>query len=360
MTTAFDRALTGARESVSRAVRSRRYWVGLVVGIQALLMLAGWFAAIHFARQAASRERELLGGPAGAITGLPSVAPGAAVIQSPVFTLVMGGITLIVVISTGLVTAILLRKHDEDMDDINAGLEDEIKNRVTHAVGIRNAIITGLAKLADFRDTDTGAHLDRIASYSAILARELQTQGNLHTSSPGRTRPIDAHWIAMLRIASTMHDIGKVGVSDAILLKPGKLTESERAGMQLHPMIGSDTLMAVREKIGEDALLEMCIRVTLYHHERWDGTGYPMRLAGDAIPLEARIVALADVYDALTSQRVYKAAIPHEQAVDMIAEQSGKHFDPDVVRAFRAVAKAFAEEKVRWSRKPVQETVTGG
>ncbi len=169
----------------------------------------------------------------------------------------------------------------------------------------------------------------------------------LSTALRDKFPEIDEAWIATLRVASTMHDIGKVGVPDAILLKPGKLTPEERAQMEKHPVIGTDTLIAVRETMGEDALVEMSLRVALYHHERWDGKGYPMKMAGEMLPLEARVVALADVYDALTSKRVYKDAMPHAKVVDMIREGSGTQFDPAVVEAFVHMAGEFDAVRAR-------------
>jgi len=148
-------------------------------------------------------------------------------------------------------------------------------------------------------------------------------------------------------LASAMHDIGKVGVEDAVLLKPGTLTEAERARMQRHPIMGADTLLAIREKMGHDELVEMAIVVTLEHHERWDGKGYPLGLGGDQIQLPARIVALADVYDALTSRRIYKAAMSHQDAMAIIVKERATQFDPWVVDAFIACSAKFAEARMR-------------
>lgn len=250
-----------------------------------------------------------------------------------------------VLIVTTLIGSMLMRRHDRAIEAVNDGLEAEVKRRVAKGLRTRDALVTGLAKLADFRDNDTGTHLDRIAEYAVLLARTLRE----------RFPEIDEAWIETLRVASAMHDIGKVGVPDAILLKPGRFTPEERAEMEKHPTIGCDTLIAVRETMGEDALVEMSLRVALYHHERWDGAGYPTKLAGEAIPLEARIVALADVYDALTSRRVYKDAMPHPQAALLIREGAGTQFDPVVVEAFGRVEAAFDEARAR-----LQPVVTPG
>jgi len=247
------------------------------------------------------------------------------------------GIGSIVLLSTALTSARLMRRHDHELEAINTGLESEVSRRVDQTVTFRDSIIFGLAELADYRDTDTGTHLQRIAEYTELLAMELAKTD----------ATIDEAYIRRLRVASSMHDIGKVGVEDAVLLKPGKLTDAERARMQRHPIIGADTLLAIRGKMGHDDLVEMAIVVTLQHHERWDGKGYPMSLSGDEIQLAARIVALADVYDALTSRRVYKAAMSHEEATAIIVKERGTQFDPTVVDAFVACEARFALARAR-------------
>lgn len=300
-------------KAVREGRRSRGRLVLLAVAVQAGLLLAGTYAAIRELAISADRANEMM--------------------------IVAGALGVAILGLTGLATASLMRRHDEDMDAINAGLEAQVRGRVEQAMGTRDALISGLAKLAEFRDSDTGAHLDRIAAYSALLARAMRQK-----------RPeITEDWIAMLRVASSMHDIGKVGIADAVLLKPGRLTQEERQQMQQHPAFGTDTLILVRERMGPDPLIEMSIRVTLYHHERWDGTGYPMKLAGTQIPLEARILALADVYDALTSRRSYKEPIPHAAAAGIIRDGTGTHFDPEVVEAFGRVEGEFdgARERMR-------------
>ena len=250
---------------------------------------------------------------------------------------ISAGIGSIVLLATGITTASLMREHDRELEAINAGLEDEVERRLQQAMSTRDALIQGLAKLADYRDTDTGTHLERIAEYCEILALEL-----------AKTHPdIDERYINRLRVASMMHDIGKVGISDSVLLKPGRLTDTERSRMERHPVIGADTLLAIRRTMGRDELVDMAIVVTLEHHERWDGSGYPTGLSGEDIQLAARIVALADVYDALTSKRVYKDAMSHEKAAGIIVEERGRQFDPTVVDAFEACQDAFIAARER-------------
>ena len=206
----------------------------------------------------------------------------------------------------------------------------------------RNTLIFGLAKLAEYRDTDTGAHLERISVYCALLAREMSQEHPF----------IDEEWIHTLSVASSMHDIGKVGIPDAVLQKPGRLTDDERGVIQRHPNLGHRVLAEILTRNGSDALLQMSAEIAACHHERWDGTGYPERLAGAEIPLPARIVAVADVYDAMTSVRVYKPALTHAEASQAICDGSGTQFDPSVVAAFRATSAAFDDARGKMAGVP--------
>ncbi|MBX3389281.1 MAG: response regulator [Phycisphaeraceae bacterium] len=214
--------------------------------------------------------------------------------------------------------------------------------RRAESVNARNTLIFALAKLAESRDTDTGLHLERIAAYSRVLAEQLRA----------KMPELTDEWILNLQLASSLHDIGKVGIPDAVLLKPGKLTPEERTVIEKHPAIGADALSAILARQPSDDLLRMARNIAASHHERWDGNGYPGKLAKDQIPLEARIVSVADVYDALTSKRVYKPAMPHEEAVKIIAGGSGTQFDPVVVDAlqksemvFRLAGSQFHDEQ---------------
>ncbi|HEX4796096.1 MAG TPA: HD domain-containing phosphohydrolase [Humisphaera sp.] len=207
-------------------------------------------------------------------------------------------------------------------------LHEAEKQRLIHArqkdaLRARNTLIFGLAKLAESRDSDTGDHLERIAAYCRVLAEQLRA------SIPGLTDD----WIHNLQLASSLHDIGKVGIPDQVLLKAGPLTPDEREIIQRHPSIGADALGAILERDSSDELLKMARNIAASHHERWDGRGYPAGLQGEAIPLEARVVSVADVYDALTSARVYKAALPHEDAMKIIYAGRSSQFDPMVVNA---------------------------
>jgi response regulator RpfG family c-di-GMP phosphodiesterase len=158
-------------------------------------------------------------------------------------------------------------------------------------------------------------------------------------------------FIRLIGISSALHDIGKVGVEDQILLKPGALSDDERLRMQLHTRLGSDCIQEIETQLGTLNFLQMAREIALYHHERWDGRGYPTGLAGEAIPLAARIVAIADVYDALSVRRVYKTAMPHQQCVDIIRREAGKQFDPALVEVFLSIADEFAEIARQFSER---------
>ncbi len=234
------------------------------------------------------------------------------------------GITLFIGLVCTSLSVAVLRRYDDRVASHSSKLEQLVENRSRSLMKTKNAIIFGLAKLAESRDTDTGEHLDRIRRYVTIIANQMQ-----HSSSE-----IDEKYISNIGFASSLHDIGKVGIPDGILLKPGSLTTDERFIMEQHAVIGGECLEAIENKLGEDKFLEMARKIAYAHHERWDGTGYPFQLAGHDIPLEARIVSVADVYDALTTKRPYKKALSHDESKSIIVSGVGTQFDPDVVDAF--------------------------
>ena len=198
------------------------------------------------------------------------------------------------------------------------------------------AVVYALAKLAEFRDSDTGGHIERVTGICHLLTSNLRRRGKY-------TYLIDDDYIEKLTKVSPLHDIGKVGIPDCILLKPGRLTAKEFEVMKTHTTIGAKTLLEVKEKFPENRFLELAINITNFHHERWDGTGYPLGLKGNEIPLAARIMAIVDVYDALRSKRVYKDAYTHEESLKIIKEESGKAFDPEIVAAFLEVEDEIRE-----------------
>ncbi len=232
---------------------------------------------------------------------------------------------VLVVSVSGVAIGWLMHRNTRDMAAWNRDLEHRVRARTEDVRRSREAIVLALAKITEYRDNETGMHVERIGEYSRVLGEELR-----------RRRGLDAEWVDQLHIASTLHDIGKVAVPDGVLKKPGKLTEDEFEQIQRHPSVGADTLIAVHRELEHDPMVAMAVEICLYHHERWDGGGYPVGLSGEDIPLSARIVAVVDVFDALLSPRVYKPAMPREKAVGIIRESAGSHFDPDVVDAFMA------------------------
>ncbi len=247
---------------------------------------------------------------------------------------IIGAIIVVALLAfSGLLSYLIMQTYEDRVGIINARLEDLVERRSRALMRSREGAIFGLAKLAESRDGETGEHLDRISTYVELLARELS-----------RHDPdLDDDWVHSLKVASSLHDIGKVGIPDAVLHKPGPLTEDERHVIQRHPTIGGETLSAISKRWGDDAFLQLASQICAGHHERWDGSGYPIGLAGVGIPLAARIVALADVYDALTSRRSYKDPMSHDVAKRMILAGSGTHFDPAVVDAFLQVEHRFRE-----------------
>ena len=199
----------------------------------------------------------------------------------------------------------------------------------------RDAVIFGLAKLAESRDPETGHHLERISLYCTRLANALRLLPKYQdTVTPG--------FIRLLGISSVLHDIGKVGLEDTVLLKPGRLNADERKKMQEHTLVAGACLREIEQRLGESNFLQTAREIALHHHERWDGNGYPAGLVGESIPLAARIVTVADVYDALSSKRVYKDAFPHEECVRLIREGAGTQFDPELVDVFLSIEADFA------------------
>ncbi|HUJ75881.1 MAG TPA: HD domain-containing phosphohydrolase, partial [bacterium] len=193
----------------------------------------------------------------------------------------------------------------------------------------QNVTIFALAYQAELRDKQTGRHLERTAEYVRILAEQL-------ARLPAYRAYLTPGYVEDLVKAAPLHDIGKVGVSDSILLKPGTLLPEEMAEMRKHCDYGARVLRIAEEKLKFQSFLAIAIQLTLYHHEKWDGSGYPHGLRGEAIPLSGRIMALADNYDALRTARPYKKAFPHDECAPLIVSLSGVHFDPALVQAFVA------------------------
>jgi putative two-component system response regulator len=228
-----------------------------------------------------------------------------------------------------------LKAATDFLRDRNAYLEEEIARRTRELVAVQDVTITMMASLAETRDNETGGHIRRTQLYVKALAEQL------------REHPRFAHYLSPRQIetlykSAPLHDIGKIGIPDRILLKPGRLTSDEFEVMKTHTTIGRDAIASAESRLGISAEFLVCAKEIAYgHQEKWDGSGYPRGLRADEIPISARLMAVADVYDALISKRVYKEGMSHESAVEIIRDGSGAHFDPDIVEAFLAIAERF-------------------
>jgi putative two-component system response regulator len=228
--------------------------------------------------------------------------------------------------------------------DKNDFLEHEVAKRTREVMAIQDVTILALASLAETRDSETGHHIRRTQFYVKALAEKLRDHPRFAWFLT------DAN-INMLYKSAPLHDIGKVGIPDRILLKPGRLDPHEFEVMKTHTTLGHDAIEHAEKLLGTDVEFLSCAKtIALSHQEKWDGSGYPQGLAGDAIPIAARLMAVADVYDALISRRVYKEGVPHEKAVQIMIENRGSHFDADMIDAFveiqdefRAIAQRFAD-----------------
>lgn len=245
-----------------------------------------------------------------------------------------------VLLQTRINTSLKTKVLQDELLEHQKQLESRVKDRTAQLERTQQVAVFSLAKLAESRDTETGDHLDRIRNYALILARQIMEWEERNGGTANG-------FASAIYQSSPLHDIGKVGIPDIILLKPGKLTAEEFGIMKTHSVIGGETLRVADLEAGGNSFLAMGRDIAYYHHERWDGSGYPEGLKGEAIPLSARIVALADVYDALSSRRPYKEPFSHEKSRGIILESKGSHFDPRVVDAFLAQEHQFIETKDR-------------
>ncbi len=255
-------------------------------------------------------------------------------------------------------------KHVQDfLKDKNVFLEEEVNKRTAEIIAIQDVTINAMASLAETRDNETGNHIRRTQRYVKVLAEKV------------RFNPRYAHFlnddktIEVLFKSAPLHDIGKVGIPDRILLKPGRFEPEEFEIMKTHTTLGRDAILQAEKDLGmEMPFLKYAKEIAYSHQEKWDGSGYPEGLSGDDIPISARLMAVADVYDALISRRVYKQPMPHEKAVGIIKEGRGTHFDPDMVDAFleleqefKKIADAYADsdedmhKKVEYLEKAMSE-----
>ncbi len=228
--------------------------------------------------------------------------------------------------------------HDREMElqrelaEHNAKLEERVNRQAKQITAAQMSTIFAMCRLAESRDVDTGKHVERVGEICYLLAKALEEKPD-----PAESAPLPPNLADAIRTAAPLHDIGKVAVSDLILQKPGKLTVEEFEAMKLHTTAGHNLLADVDNSHPGNNFISMGKEIALYHHEKWNGKGYPTGLAEREIPVSARIMALADVYDALTHQRCYKPAMSHQEAMDIILEGNGSHFDPYLVELFQSL-----------------------
>lgn len=229
-------------------------------------------------------------------------------------------------------THLRLKSSADFLRDKAAILEQEVASRTREIIAIQDATILALVSLAETRDLDTGNHIRRTQHYIRVLAEHLRDH-------PRFAAALTEDYITTLFKSAPLHDIGKVGIPDRILLKPGRFEPDELEIMKTHTVLGRETIEHAERELGIEVGFLTCAKeITQSHHEKWDGSGYPEGIGGDDIPICARLMAVADVYDALISHRVYKEGMSHEAAAEIIQRGSGSHFDPDVVTAFEATA----------------------
>lgn len=238
----------------------------------------------------------------------------------------------------------LINKAAKDfLRDKNAYLEQEVVRRMREVSMIQDVTITAMGSLAETRDNETGNHIRRTQNYVKALAVRLKNH-------PRFKDALTDEMIELLYKSAPLHDIGKIGIPDHILLKPGKLTPEEFEIMKSHTTLGRDAILAAEKNIDMPvSFLRYAREIAYGHQEKWDGSGYPEGLSADDIPLSARLMAVADVYDALISKRVYKRAFSHQEAVELITKGSAQHFDPDIVEAFLEIAEDFRQIAQRFA-----------
>ncbi|WP_458372792.1 HD domain-containing phosphohydrolase [Pseudomonas laurylsulfatiphila] len=232
-------------------------------------------------------------------------------------------------------TQLKIKAVADFLRDQNDFLEQEVQRRTREVMAIQDVTIQAMASLAETRDNETGNHIRRTQHYVRLLAELLRDHPRFNPF-------LDDDSIRQLFRSAPLHDIGKIGIPDHILLKPGRFTPEEFEIMKTHTTLGRDAIQRAEDQLGLSVdFLRMAKEIAYSHQEKWDGSGYPQGLVGEAIPMSARLMAVADVYDALISRRVYKAGMPHEQAVEIIRQGRASHFDPDVCDAFLANAEQF-------------------
>ena len=247
------------------------------------------------------------------------------------------------IVTARVKTHLEIKSWHDFLQNQNAWLNKEVERRLSEVNRLQESSIMVMVSLAEFRDECTGNHIRRTQEYARVLAEQLAHLPNLAAY-------LTTQHIELIAKSAPLHDIGKIAIPDHILLKPGKLTPEEFEVMKTHAQRGYDMLRTAGEHMGERGdFLGMAMEIARYHHEKWDGSGYPDCLSGEQIPLAARIMAVADVFDALTASRPYKTAMTREQAVAIIVQGSGTHFDPQVVEAFIAIQNDLQRIATMWT-----------
>jgi putative two-component system response regulator len=242
-------------------------------------------------------------------------------------------------------THLQIKSWQDSLQRRNAGLEEQLSERLDQMERLRDSTLFVMVSLAEFRDEDTGNHVKRTQEYVRVLADHLRA----NPRDDAAAAQLDAAAVELLAKSAPLHDIGKVAIPDHILLKPGPLDAEAFEVMKKHTLHGWEMLRRAAQRMGGDsAFLTYAMEIARHHHERWDGSGYPDKLAGRAIPLSARLMAVADVYDALISRRPYKQPLPHEEAVRRLVAGSGSHFDPDLIDAMLACEQRFTDIARAW------------
>jgi len=246
------------------------------------------------------------------------------------------------IVSARIKTHLAIKEWQDFLQDQNAWLQQEVSRRLSEINLLQDASIYVMVALAEFRDECTGNHIRRTQEYVRLLAQYLAER-------PRYAPLLTTAYIEQLTKSAPLHDIGKIAIQDHILLKPDKLTAEEFAVMKTHTTRGYNMLRQAGNFLGKHGdFLAIAMAIARHHQEKWDGSGYPDGLAGATIPLSARLMAVADVYDALRSARPYKDAMTHEQAAAIVMEGRGRHFDPDIVDAFLALSAEFIDVADRW------------
>jgi len=231
-----------------------------------------------------------------------------------------------------------IEKQKEELRHYNDNLNVIVRNKTKSILKLQNTIMDTIAELLDYRDKTTGGHIERTSKYMKVVLDAMVANGLYKDQT-------DTWDIDLMALSANLHDVGKIAIQDNVLNKKGKFTEDEYAEMKKHTTLGGEILQTIKEKMGENEFLDYAQAFAVYHHEKWDGSGYPHGISGENIPLQARILAIIDVFDALTSARPYKTPFSFEDAVKIIQDGSGSHFDPLLTKLFLSIADQLIDDK---------------